>query len=86
MPLGFYVLASNLSNWPATMFSLPVRAVAPALLARLQARPPVMRAAFLSSGGLLAAVTLPVCVLLAAAAEPLVAWSTARSGSRPPPC
>lgn len=72
VPLGFYVLAANLANWPATMFSLPVRSVAPALLARLQSDPPVMRATFLSTGGLLAAVTLPVCVLLAGAAGPLI--------------
>jgi PST family polysaccharide transporter len=72
VPLGFYVLAANLANWPAAMFSLPVRSVAPALLARLQSDPPVMRATFLSTGGLLAAVTLPACVLLAAAAEPII--------------
>jgi O-antigen/teichoic acid export membrane protein len=72
VPLGFYVLAANLANWPATMFSLPVRSVAPALLARLQSDPPTMRATFLSTGGLLAAVTLPACVVLAAAAGPLV--------------
>jgi O-antigen/teichoic acid export membrane protein len=72
VPLGFYVLAANLANWPAMMFSLPVRSVAPALLARLQSDPPTMRATFLSTGGLLAAVTLPACVLLAAAAEPIV--------------
>ncbi|MGC5020487.1 oligosaccharide flippase family protein [Micromonospora sp. DT47] len=72
VPLGFYVLAANLSNWPATMFSLPVRSVAPALLARLQHDPPIMRATFLSTGGLLAAVTLPACVVLAGAAEPLI--------------
>jgi O-antigen/teichoic acid export membrane protein len=73
VPLGYYVLAANLANWPATMFSLPVRSVAPALLARLQSDPPTMRATFLSTGGLLAAVTLPACVVLAAAAGPLVA-------------
>ncbi|MCO8271755.1 lipopolysaccharide biosynthesis protein [Actinoplanes sp. TRM 88003] len=72
VPLGFYVLAANLANWPATMFSQPVRAVAPALLARLQSDPPAMRATFLSTGGLLAALTLPACVVLAAAAGPLV--------------
>lgn len=72
VPLGFYVLAVNLSNWPATVFSLPVRSVAPALLARLQGNPPVMRATFLSTAGLLAAVTLPACVVLSAAAQPLI--------------
>jgi PST family polysaccharide transporter len=74
VPLGFYVLAANLSNWPATMFSLPVRSVAPALLSRLQDDPPTMRKTFLSTGGLLAAITLPACVVLAAAADPIIAF------------
>lgn len=72
VPLGFYVLATNLSNWPASMFAMPVRAVAPALLARLQGDPPAMRATFLSAAGLLGAITLPVCVVLAAAAGPII--------------
>ena len=72
VPLGFYVLAVNLSNWPVTMFSQPVRAVAPAALARLQGEPAAMRRTFLSTAGLLASVTVPVCVLLAVAAEPLI--------------
>src|SRR4029077_3804250 len=33
--LGFYALALNLATWPVTMFSLPVRNVAPAAFARL---------------------------------------------------
>jgi PST family polysaccharide transporter len=70
--LGFYVLATNLSNIPVQTFSQPVRAVAPAAMARLQSDPPAMRTTFLSTAGLLSAVTLPVCVLLAAAADPLV--------------
>ncbi|MFI5937438.1 lipopolysaccharide biosynthesis protein [Actinoplanes sp. NPDC051494] len=72
VPLGFYVLAVNLSNWPVTMFSQPVRQVAPAALARLQGDPAAMRTTFLSTAGLLASVTVPVCVLLAVAAEPLI--------------
>jgi O-antigen/teichoic acid export membrane protein len=72
VPLGLYVLAFNLSSWPAAIFSLPVRAVAPALLARLQGDRQAMRVTFLSASGLLAAVTLPACVLLAAASTPLV--------------
>ncbi|QXJ21543.1 lipopolysaccharide biosynthesis protein [Actinomadura graeca] len=70
--LGFYVLAFNLSNWPVTMFSQPVRSVAPAAFARLQHDPPALRGAFLSTAGLLAGLTLPVCLLLAGAAEPLI--------------
>ena len=72
VPLGFYVLAVNLSNWPVTMFSQPVRAVAPAALARLHDNPAAMRSTFLSTAGLLTSVTVPVCVLLAVAAEPLI--------------
>jgi O-antigen/teichoic acid export membrane protein len=81
--LGFYALAVNLSNWPLNVFSMPVRQVVPAALARLQGDPPAMRSAFLSSTGLLGAATLPVCLLLAGAAEPLVrlvygaAWAPA---------
>ncbi|MEU5878050.1 lipopolysaccharide biosynthesis protein [Spirillospora sp. NPDC047279] len=70
--LGFYVLAFNLSNWPVTVFSQPVRSVAPAAFARLQHDPPVLRGAFVSTTGLLAGLTLPVCLLLAGAAEPLI--------------
>jgi PST family polysaccharide transporter len=83
VPLGFYVLAVNLSNWPVGIFSQPVRSVAPAALARLHGDPPAMRTAFLSTAGLLAAVTLPACALLAATSTPLVhfmygpAWAPA---------
>jgi O-antigen/teichoic acid export membrane protein len=72
VPLGLYVLAVNLSNWPVSMFSQPVRSVAPAALARLQHDPPAMRTSFLSTAGLLAAVTLPACALLAATSGPLI--------------
>jgi O-antigen/teichoic acid export membrane protein len=85
VPLGIYVLAVNLSNWPIAVFSQPVRAVAPAALARLQGDPPAMRATFLSAAGLLAAVTVPACALLAGVSEPLIrlvygsTWSGAES-------
>ncbi|HEY7483814.1 MAG TPA: lipopolysaccharide biosynthesis protein [Streptosporangiaceae bacterium] len=70
--LGFYVLAFNLSSWPVGMFSQPVRSVAPAAFARLQHDPPAMRRTFLAAAGLLTAVTLPVCLLLSGAAQPLI--------------
>jgi O-antigen/teichoic acid export membrane protein len=70
--LGFYVLALNLSNWPVSMLSQPLRGVAPAAFARLQPDQVAMRRTFLSTGRLLAAVTLPVCLLLSGAAQPLV--------------
>jgi O-antigen/teichoic acid export membrane protein len=81
--LGYYVLAFNLSSWPVSVFSQPVRDVSPAAFARLQGDPPAMRSAFVSSMGLLAAVTLPVCLVLSGAAEPLISvvygaeWSPA---------
>jgi len=70
--LGYYVLAANLAGWPINIFSQPVRAVAPAAMARLQSDKPAMRTTFLSTAGLLAAATLPACVVLAAASEPLI--------------
>ncbi|MEU4563807.1 lipopolysaccharide biosynthesis protein [Actinoplanes sp. NPDC023936] len=70
--LGYYVLAANLSNWPVNVFSAPVRSVAPAALSRLQHDPPAMRRTFLSTAGLLAAVVLPACAVLAGLAEPMI--------------
>jgi PST family polysaccharide transporter len=70
--LGFYLLAFNLSSWPVQMFSQPLRAVAPPTFARLQHRPEAMRRTFGSIVGLLGAVTFPICLLLAGAAEPVV--------------
>jgi O-antigen/teichoic acid export membrane protein len=83
--LGFYVLAFNLSSWPVQMFSLPLRSVAPPTFARLQHEPEAMRRTFRSIVGLLAAVTFPVCLLVAGAAEPLIrfvygeSWTPAAS-------
>jgi PST family polysaccharide transporter len=81
--LGFYVLAFNLSNWPVSVFSQPVRDVSPAAFSRLRGDPPALRSAFVSSVGLLTAVTLPVCLVLSGAAEPIIsvvygaAWTPA---------
>lgn len=71
--LGFYVLAFNVSNWPIGVFSQPIRQVSPAAFARLQGDRPALRSAFVSSVGLLTAITLPVCLVLTGAAEPIVA-------------
>lgn len=70
--LGFYVLAFNLASWPVTMFSQPMRAVAPAAFARLQDDHEAMTASMRWVVGVLAAVTFPVCFLLAGAAGPVV--------------
>jgi O-antigen/teichoic acid export membrane protein len=72
--LGFYVLAFNLSSWPVAMLSQPLRSVAPAAFARLQHEPAEMRATLRSLVGILAAVMLPACLLLAGTAEPLVSF------------
>jgi O-antigen/teichoic acid export membrane protein len=73
--LGFYALALNLATWPVTMFSLPVRNVAPAAFARLQHDHEAMRTAFLSAAALLCAVALPVCLVIGGAATPLITFA-----------
>lgn len=86
--LGLYVLGYNLASWPVSIFSQPLRAVAPAAFARLQDRPDVMRSTLNSVVGLLTAVALPVCMVAAGAAEPIVtfiygsAWSDAAQALR----
>jgi O-antigen/teichoic acid export membrane protein len=70
--LGFYALAFNLSGWPLTVFSMPIRTVAPALFSRLQHDRPAMRTAFLACLELVETATLPCCLLISAAAVPLV--------------
>jgi PST family polysaccharide transporter len=72
--LGLFVLASNLSGWPVTMFSQPVRNVAPAAFARVQHDPAKMRSGFLSVAGLLCGVTLPICLMLSGLASPLIGF------------
>ncbi|GGK79348.1 hypothetical protein Sme01_21890 [Sphaerisporangium melleum] len=70
--LGFYVLAVNLSGWPVAVFSQPVRAVAPAAFARLQHDRPTLNRSFVAVASLLAGLTLPMCLLLAGAAPPII--------------
>ena len=70
--LGFYVLAFNVASWPTNIFSNPVRNVTPALFARLQSDPAALRSSFLTALGLLSAIALPLCLLIAGCAEPLI--------------
>lgn len=70
--LGYYVLAFNLASWPVSMFSQPLRSVAPAAFARLQHDRAAMTRSLRSVIGLLAAVTIPICLLLAGAAGPII--------------
>ncbi|MDJ0317156.1 oligosaccharide flippase family protein [Arthrobacter antibioticus] len=72
--LGLYVLAFNLSSWPTSIFSQPLRGVAPPVFAKLQHDPPAMRAAMLSLVGVVAAAVVPVVAVMAGAAVPLVTF------------
>lgn len=70
--LGLYVLAFNLSSWPATLVSLSIRRVAQPAFSRLVADPAALRAAFFRALHLLAAVAVLIAVLLATLAHPLI--------------
>ncbi len=70
--LGFYVLAFNLASWPVSMFSQPLRSVAPAAFSRLQHDTAQMNTAFRSTLRVLAAAALPVCFFLAGASDPVI--------------
>ncbi|MFQ4147832.1 oligosaccharide flippase family protein [Arthrobacter sp. LAPM80] len=72
--LGFYVLAFNLSSWPTSIFSQPLRGVAPPVFAKLQHDPPAMRSAMLSLTGVVTAAVLPVVAVMAGVAVPLVTF------------
>ncbi len=70
--LGFYVLAFNLASWPVSIFSMPLRAVAPAAFAKIQSDPPRMTRAFTRVLGLLSTVAIPACLAISGAAKPIV--------------
>lgn len=70
--LGFYVLAFNLSSWPAAVVSQPLRRVAPAAFAAIQHDQSRLRSSLLALFSVLASATIPVFATLAAAAAPLV--------------
>ncbi|WP_240629789.1 oligosaccharide flippase family protein [Specibacter cremeus] len=72
LTLGLYVLAFNLAGWPTSIFSQPLRGVAPPVFANLQHDPQAMRGAMLSLMGVVAAAVLPIVAVMAGAAEPLV--------------
>ena len=72
--LGFYVLALNLAGWPMSMFCQPIRTVGPAVFSRLQHEASAMRTTFVSAAGLMCAVPLPVCLVIAGAATPLISF------------
>jgi len=71
--LGFYVLALNIASWPSTFFSQPLRAVGPAVFARIMGDAPAMRQTFLSAAGMVSAAAVPACLFLTGSARPLIA-------------
>ncbi len=74
LALGFYVLAFNLSSLPTSIFSQPLRSVAPPVFAKLQHDPPAMRAAMLTLVGVVSAAVVPVVAVMAGAAIPLITF------------
>ncbi len=72
--LGFYVLAFNLASWPVSVFSQPLRAVAPAAFSALKHDPPRMSRNFSRVLALLSCVAVPVCLAVSGAAEPIVSF------------
>ncbi|MGN7201883.1 oligosaccharide flippase family protein [Arthrobacter sp. SAFR-044] len=70
--LGMYVLAFNLSSWPVTMFSQPLRSVAPVVLARQQHDPESMRSTVTALIGVMMCVVFPAITFLAAESETIV--------------
>lgn len=72
--LGLYVMAFNLSSWPVSMFTEAVGRVSVAGFARLQDDVPALRRAFTRSLTLVIAAAVPVGVLMAVLAEPLLGF------------
>lgn len=70
--LGFYLLAFNLSSWPANIVGFAVRRVSVPGFSRLLDDPPALRRAFSQSFAGLLAATVPMVLLLAMLALPLV--------------
>jgi PST family polysaccharide transporter len=73
--LGAYLLAFNLSSWPVNMFSAAVRRVSPAGFSQLLDDRSRLNASLARSLCLLAAVTIPVCSLLAVLALPVIRFA-----------
>lgn len=70
--LGFYVLAFNLSSWPVSIVSQPLRRVAPAAFSAIQHDPVRLRTVTLGLVSVLGCATMPAFFALAGAARPLV--------------
>jgi PST family polysaccharide transporter len=72
--LGFYVLAFNLASWPVSIFSQPLRAVAPAAFSALKSEPERMSRNFARVLAILSCVAVPACLAISGAAQPVVGF------------
>lgn len=72
LALGFYVLAFNISGWPVRIVSEAARRVSFAGFSRLAESPKALAAGFGRALAILVTVTVPLCVLLAGLAGPVV--------------
>jgi PST family polysaccharide transporter len=70
--LGLYQLAFNISSWPVSSISQAVERISFAGFSRVANSVKALRHAFTRSIGLLMAITVPACVLLATLARPLI--------------
>lgn len=70
--LGFYVLAFNLSSWPVSILSQPLRRVAPAAFSTLQGNRDDMDKTLGAIVAVLLSAALPPMLFLAAASMPLI--------------
>ncbi|WP_042403910.1 oligosaccharide flippase family protein [Streptacidiphilus carbonis] len=70
--LGFYVLAFNISGWPVRIISEAARRVSFAGFSRLASSPQALAEGFSRALGVLITGTVPLCVLLAVLAGPIV--------------
>ncbi|MDX3534794.1 oligosaccharide flippase family protein [Streptomyces sp. MB09-01] len=72
LALGFYVLAFNISGWPVRIVSEAARRVSFAGFSRLAESPKALADGFGRALAVLVTVTVPLCVLLAGLAGPIV--------------
>lgn len=72
--LGFYVLAFNLASWPVSIFSQPLRAVAPATFSAMKHDPPRMSRTFARILAVLSCVAIPACLAISGASTPVVSF------------
>lgn len=70
--LGFYALAFNISSWPSTIITTSVRKVSVAAINQLIRLGGDWRRSFSRSLWMLVALLVPVCLVLALLAQPLV--------------